>query len=164
MQRKSWLTIALGTAFLGLASMAAVLRAADQDPFDQSAVPIEVQPTDTKLNKIVRISLDNSRAVPSPRSTFLSLARRPEVFGPAPPGSLLTLDKGSFSVTVGTGETLPKAGLFLGTSDASGIIHEHIGSTISNSFGDPLPGFYRFSMALLTDTAGITKSGAASFN
>src|SRR5262245_8080820 len=41
---------------LTLALVAGPAWAADPDPFDQSGVPIEVQPTDTKATKIVLVA------------------------------------------------------------------------------------------------------------
>jgi hypothetical protein len=83
----------------------------------------------------------------------------PEHFGPTPTGTSLALDLGSTRhVDIGTGETLPKAGFLIGTSDAQGNLHEHLESTISKAVGDPLPGFYQFEMELYTDAPGITKS------
>jgi type 1 glutamine amidotransferase len=48
----------LGTAaaVLALAGLASGVRAADGDKFDQSGVPLEVQPTDAKLTKIVIVA------------------------------------------------------------------------------------------------------------
>jgi type 1 glutamine amidotransferase len=46
------LPVAIGLVALGTA----VLLAADADPYDQSGVPIEVQPTDPSLNKIVLVA------------------------------------------------------------------------------------------------------------
>jgi hypothetical protein len=82
-----------------------------------------------------------------------------EAFGPVPAGTSLALDLGSTRhVDIGTGETPPKAGFLIGTSDAQGNLHEHLESTISNSSGDPLPGFYRFEMQLYTDAPGIAQA------
>ena len=82
-----------------------------------------------------------------------------QVFGPVPAGTSLALDLGSTRhVDIGTGETLPKAGFLIGTSDAQGNLHEHLESTLSKAVGDPLPGVYQFEMELYTDAAGITKS------
>ena len=82
-----------------------------------------------------------------------------EAFGPVPAGTSLALDLGSTRhVDIGTGETLPKAGFLIDTSDALGNLHQHLESTISKSVGDPLPGVYQFEMELYTDAAGIAKS------
>src|ERR1700731_2058397 len=40
----------------GLAALTVGALAADVDPYDQSGVPLEVQPTDAKLNKIVLVA------------------------------------------------------------------------------------------------------------
>jgi hypothetical protein len=47
---------ALVLAFLGLAGLGSALWAADVDPYDQSGVPLEVQPTDPKAAKIALIA------------------------------------------------------------------------------------------------------------
>jgi type 1 glutamine amidotransferase len=52
--RKHLLIVALATAMIGGVSM--LVCAADLDPFDQSGVPLEKQPTDPKLTKIVLVA------------------------------------------------------------------------------------------------------------
>src|SRR5215208_3490677 len=57
MLNKRWLVrglLVLGV--LGLATAVSVALAEDVDPFDQSGVPLEVQPTDAKLNKVVLVA------------------------------------------------------------------------------------------------------------
>jgi type 1 glutamine amidotransferase len=49
-----WAAVPVAVAVLALA--VAALSAADQNPYDQSGVPLEVQPTDPSLNKIVLVA------------------------------------------------------------------------------------------------------------
>jgi type 1 glutamine amidotransferase len=56
MQRQRLLVPAAVLALAGLAGAAWALRAADVDPYDQSGVPIEKQPTDPSLTKIVLVA------------------------------------------------------------------------------------------------------------
>src|SRR5947199_6004349 len=56
MPRKRLLVPAAALALVGLAGAAWGLRAADVDPYDQSGVPIEKQPTDPSLAKIVLVA------------------------------------------------------------------------------------------------------------
>jgi hypothetical protein len=56
MQRQRLLLPAAVLALAGLAGAAWGLRAADVDPYDQSGVPIEKQPTDPSLTKIVLVA------------------------------------------------------------------------------------------------------------
>lgn len=46
----------LGLGLTGLLTWALTATSADVDPYDQSGVPLEVQPTDAKLNKIVLVA------------------------------------------------------------------------------------------------------------
>src|SRR5260370_23789039 len=56
--RKNWFLfcMALALVALGLAGFGSRLPAADADPYDQSSVPLEVQPTDPSLTKIVLVA------------------------------------------------------------------------------------------------------------
>src|SRR5438552_2213965 len=47
---------ALAACILGLAGLVWSLPAAEDDPYDQSGVPLEVQPKDAKLHKIVLVA------------------------------------------------------------------------------------------------------------
>src|SRR5271156_4924927 len=42
--------------FTGVLAWAGLVTSADDDPYDQSSVPLEVQPTDPKLTKIVLVA------------------------------------------------------------------------------------------------------------
>src|SRR6516165_3501484 len=57
MQRTRFLKgVALAAGALALASIGAVVPAADVDPYDQSKVPLEVQPTDPAQTMIVLVA------------------------------------------------------------------------------------------------------------
>lgn len=87
-------------------------------------------------------------------------------FGAVPSGESLHLERGSFSVDVGTGETLPKTGLLIGNSDATGVVHEHLSAFLFGSDGnavagdgiEPAAGVYMVSLTLRTNAAGIEDS------
>jgi type 1 glutamine amidotransferase len=55
MNKRVLLRFAIPLCILGLAGLVAALPA-DDDPYDQSGVPLEVQPKDTSLNKIVLVA------------------------------------------------------------------------------------------------------------
>lgn len=76
-------------------------------------------------------------------------------FAAAPSGESLFIEKGSFGVSVGTGETLPKAGHTIGTTSGalSGQpLHEHLDVTIFGAGGGfsppPADGVYLLTLAL----------------
>jgi hypothetical protein len=87
-------------------------------------------------------------------------------FAGVPTGESLHLERGTFSVDVGTGETLPKTGLLIGTSDANGVVHEHLSAFLYGSDGNAVagdgieaaPGIYLLSLILRTDAAGVAES------
>lgn len=87
-------------------------------------------------------------------------------FGAVPSGESLQLEKGSFGVNVGSGETLPKTGLLIGSSDPTGVIHEHLDSFLFGSDGnavagdgiEPAIGVYLLEITLKTDAVGILDS------
>src|SRR5262249_40484487 len=63
MLMKRWLSRGvMALAVLGLTAGGWALGAADVDPFDQSGVPLEVQPTDPALTKIVLVAGRQSHA------------------------------------------------------------------------------------------------------
>ncbi len=85
-------------------------------------------------------------------------------FGPVPGGESLLIEKGSLSVMLGTGESLPKPGFTFGTASGAltGLqLHEHLEITLLGSNGDFTPpaadGIYLLSM-LLHGTGGLEDS------